>query len=111
MTVDYPHNIVNETLHTMQVRVLVLHTVRGKEAKPQYPQVGVWYVCRYKMSTLYPYPSTPLTRNTQCYPYPYPCPSLGVQDLIRIPQDSMGFRLWLQLMCCAYLLTLSKYFK
>ena len=45
----------------MQVRMQVLHTIGGKEAKPQYPQVGVQYVHGYKMSTLYPYPSIPMS--------------------------------------------------
>jgi len=37
--------------------------------------------------------------------------ALGVWDLTRIPWDLKGFGLWLQLMHCAYLPTLSKYFK
>ena len=36
---------------------------------------------------------------------------LGVQDLTGDSRGSWGFRLWLQLMRCAYLLTLSKYFE
>jgi len=36
---------------------------------------------------------------------------LRVQDLTRIPWDSMGFGLWFQLVHCAYPLTLSEYFK
>ena len=34
---------------------MVLFTIGGKEAKPQYPWVGVQYVCGCKMSTLYLY--------------------------------------------------------
>src|SRR5882724_2364041 len=33
----------------------------------------------------------------------------GVQS--GLPRGSLGFGLWLQLMCCTYLLTLSKYFR
>jgi len=47
----------------------------------------------------------------------YPCVStwgqvlLGFGALLELPQDSLGFGLWLQLMCCTYLLTVSEYFK
>ena len=37
--------------------------------------------------------------------------ALRVQDLTGVPQDLWGLRLWLQLMHCIYLLTLSKYFE
>ena len=37
--------------------------------------------------------------------------ALGVCDSTRIPWDSMGFGLWLQLMHFTYLLTLSEYIK
>src|SRR5882724_10551257 len=76
VTVDYPNNIVHDTPHTMWVRMQILYTVGGKEAKPLYPDLGVQYVHGYKMSTPYLYPSIPLTRNTQCYLYP--CSSLNV---------------------------------
>jgi len=36
--------------------------------------------------------------------------ALVVRDSTGVPQDSSGFGLWLQLVCCAYLLTL-EYFK
>jgi len=36
---------------------------------------------------------------------------LGVQDSTGYFQGSLGFGLWLQLMCCTYLLTLSEYFE
>ena len=35
--------------------------------------------------------------------------ALRVLDLTRVPWVSLVFRLWLQLVCCAYLLTLSEY--
>ena len=53
MTVDYPHNIVHDTPHTMRVRMQVLHTIRGKEAKPLYPYLGVWYVHMLRVSALH----------------------------------------------------------
>ena len=54
---------------TVRVRMPVLNHVRGMEATPWYPQLGVWYVYGYKKSTLYPYPSIPLSRNTWYYLY------------------------------------------
>jgi len=36
---------------------------------------------------------------------------LGVKDSTGDSQGSSGFGLWLQIMHCAYLLTLSEYFK
>jgi len=37
--------------------------------------------------------------------------ALGVQDSTGYFWGSLGFRLWLQLVCCTYLLTLSEYFE
>ena len=65
-----PHAVVCSAHDTIQVRMPVLHIVRGMEATLWYSQLGVQYVYGYKKSTPYPYPSIPLSRNTQCYLHP-----------------------------------------
>ena len=47
----------------------VLHSIGGMEVTPWYSWPGVQYVYGYKKTTPYPYPSIPLSRNTQCYLY------------------------------------------